>query len=31
VPDDDPWEALIGRRDDDPVDDIDEAVYGPAK
>ncbi len=31
APDDDPWGALIGWRDDDPVDDIDEVVYGPAK
>ena len=31
APDDYPWGALIGRRDDDPIDDIDEVVYGPAK
>jgi len=31
LPQDDPWEALIGWREDDPVDDIDEVVYGPAK
>ncbi len=24
----DPWEALIGSLDDDPVDDIDELIYG---
>ncbi len=26
----DPWEAMIGWLDDEPVDDIDEAVYGPS-
>ncbi len=25
----DPWEAMIGWLDDDPVDDIDAVVYGP--
>jgi len=25
----DPWEAMTGWLDDDPVDDIDEVVYGP--
>lgn len=25
---DDPWEALVGWLDDEPVDDIDEVVYG---
>lgn len=25
----DPWEAMIGWLDDEPVADIDEAVYGP--
>jgi hypothetical protein len=26
---DDPWELIIGWLDDDPVEDIDEAIYGP--
>lgn len=26
---DDPWDAMIGWLDDEPVDDIDEVVYGP--
>lgn len=25
---DDPWEALVGWLDDDPVDDVDDVVYG---
>lgn len=25
----DPWDAMIGWLDDEPVDDIDEAIYGP--
>lgn len=25
----DAWEAMIGWLDDEPVDDIDEAIYGP--
>lgn len=27
----DPWEAMCGWLDDEPVDDIDEAVYGPRR
>lgn len=27
----DPWEAMIGWLDDDPVDDIDAVIYGPAR
>ena len=26
----DPWEAMIGWLDNEPVDDIDEAIYGPS-
>jgi len=26
---DDPWDAITGWLDDDPVDDIDDVVYGP--
>jgi hypothetical protein len=26
----DPWDRISGWLDDDPVQDIDEAVYGPA-
>lgn len=26
---DDPWEAMRGWLDDEPVDDIDEVLYGP--
>lgn len=25
----DPWEAITGWLDDDPVDDIDDVIYGP--
>jgi hypothetical protein len=25
----DPWDAMIGWLDDDPVDDIDDVIYGP--
>jgi hypothetical protein len=25
----DPWDAMTGWLDDDPVDDIDDVVYGP--
>jgi len=25
----DPWDAMTGWLDDDPVDDIDEVLYGP--
>lgn len=25
----DPWSTMIGWLDDEPVEDIDEAVYGP--
>lgn len=25
----DPWEAMIGWLDDDPVEDLDEAIYAP--
>lgn len=25
----DPWEAMIGWLDDEPVDDMDSVVYGP--
>jgi hypothetical protein len=25
----DPWDAMIGWLDDDPVDDIDDVLYGP--
>ncbi len=25
----DPWAAMVGWLDDDPVDDIDEVLYGP--
>lgn len=28
-PSDDPWDAITGWLDDDPVDDIDEVIYGP--
>jgi Ribbon-helix-helix protein, copG family len=28
-PPEDPWDAMIGWLDDDPVDDIDEVLYGP--
>jgi hypothetical protein len=27
----DPWEDMIGWLDDEPVDDIDEVVYGPTR
>ncbi len=27
----DPWEAMIGWLDDDPVEDLDEAIYGPRR
>ncbi|MGH3319004.1 MAG: CopG family transcriptional regulator [Streptosporangiaceae bacterium] len=27
----DPWDSMIGWRDDEPVDDIDAAVYGPRR
>jgi hypothetical protein len=26
---DDPWDAMIGWLDDDPVDDTDDVIYGP--
>lgn len=26
----DPWEAMIGWLDSEPIDDIDEAIYGPS-
>jgi hypothetical protein len=26
---DDPWGAMTGWLDDDPVDDIDDVIYGP--
>ncbi len=26
----DPWEAMIGWLDNEPIDDIDEAIYGPS-
>jgi Ribbon-helix-helix protein, copG family len=26
---DDPWDAMTGWLDDDPVDDIDDVIYGP--
>jgi hypothetical protein len=29
APPEDPWEAVIGWLDDDPVDNADEVVYGP--
>jgi hypothetical protein len=25
----DPWDAITGWLDDDPVDDIDDVIYGP--
>lgn len=28
-PPDDPWDAMVGWLDDDPVDDIDDVIYGP--
>jgi Ribbon-helix-helix protein, copG family len=28
-PPDDPWDAMIGWLDDEPVDDIDDVLYGP--
>jgi hypothetical protein len=28
-PADDPWDDITGWLDDDPVDDIDDAIYGP--
>jgi Ribbon-helix-helix protein, copG family len=28
-PADDPWSAMTGWLDDDPVDDIDDVIYGP--
>jgi hypothetical protein len=31
VDDQDPWNALVGWLDDEPVTDIDEAVYGPKR
>jgi AcrR family transcriptional regulator len=30
-PPEDPWEAMIGWLDDDPVDDADEVVYAPKR
>lgn len=27
----DPWEAMIGWLDDEPVEDIDEVIYGPTR
>jgi hypothetical protein len=27
----DPWQAIAGWLDDDPVDDIDEVIYGPTR
>jgi hypothetical protein len=27
----DPWDAMVGWLDDEPVDDIDEVVYGPRR
>ena len=30
APPQDGWQALIGWLDGEPVDDIDEAIYGPA-
>jgi hypothetical protein len=27
----DPWEAMVGWLDDEPVEDIDDLVYGPRK
>ncbi len=27
----DPWEAMSGWLDDEPVEDIDEVLYGPRK
>jgi len=29
APPDDPWQAMIGWLDDDPVDDLDDVLYGP--
>ena len=29
APPDDPWDAMVGWLDDEPVDDIDDVVYGP--
>jgi hypothetical protein len=26
---DDPWDAMTGWLDDDPVDDLDDVIYGP--
>jgi hypothetical protein len=26
-----PWEAMVGWLDDEPVEDIDEVVYGPRR
>jgi Ribbon-helix-helix protein, copG family len=26
---DDPWDAMSGWLDDDPVEDIDDVIYGP--
>lgn len=31
APPEDPWEAMIGWLDDDPVDDADEVVYAPKR
>lgn len=28
-PSEDPWDAITGWLDDDPVDDIDDVIYGP--
>jgi hypothetical protein len=28
-PSDDPWNEITGWLDDDPVDDIDDVIYGP--
>jgi hypothetical protein len=29
APPDDPWGAMVGWLDDDPVDDVDDVIYGP--
>jgi hypothetical protein len=29
APPGDPWDAMIGWLDDEPVDDIDDVIYGP--
>jgi len=28
-PSEDPWDEITGWLDDDPVDDIDDVIYGP--